>query len=87
MIRNPKKVEVKEGAFKGGKLISNFAPVERDYSYLLSLCGFEGLEIEEKKCCCDCGDDGYVLDIVTDVIYVCVKSEEGLSNALKMLAV
>lgn len=87
MIRNPKKVELKEGSFGGGKLISNFAPVERDYSYLLSLCGFDSLEIEEKKCCCDIGEDGYVLDIANDSISVCVKCEEGLSNALKMLAV
>ena len=57
MIRNPKKFELKEGTFGGGKLVSNFAPVERDYSYLLSLCGFESLEIEEKKFCCDIDED------------------------------
>lgn len=90
MKRTPKKVQVApSGSFSafGGNVLSNILPETLDCSYLLGLCGFDGLSFAEADKPLYEGEESYSLTIEKDRVSISANTEKGVSNALKLLAV
>lgn len=101
MVRSPICLTQKEGKFnvRGAKAEFSFKG-EKDYSYLLSLCDVnetkvadgEGYCVRIGDCCCEAqspkfeGKEAFRMEICEKGIVISANAEEGVSQAIKLLA-
>jgi hypothetical protein len=93
----PKKVEMLGGSFKKGSYAAKTNIKEKNYSYLLSLCGVSSVEVVEggktpnitigEVCSCGCDLEGYSyhVRISENGICICGENAEAVSNGVKMV--
>lgn len=93
----PEKVELLGGSFNKGNYTAKTNIKEKNYSYLLSLCGVNSVEVVEggktpnvtigDVCACGCDLGGYSLHIkITEKgACICGENAEAVSNGVKML--
>lgn len=89
MKRAPQKVVLKEGTLEkySGNILTNVIPETLDCTYLLGLCGFDGLEYADMDLPVYGDEEAYKLVIEKDCVKISANAERGVSNALKLLAV